>query len=148
MHTKDDLSYGVIPFIKNEEGKWETLVIHQFSSMRGDSYWIFPKGHPEEGESPEATARRELAEETGLTDIKLDTSRTFTQRYTFVHEGARINKSVTYYVGRSKTREVTLHPTELKEARWCSLAEARERLTHEGTKEMFDEVVKHLNASL
>jgi 8-oxo-dGTP pyrophosphatase MutT (NUDIX family) len=33
--------------------------------------WLFPKGHAEEGETDEETARREVAEETGLTDLEL-----------------------------------------------------------------------------
>jgi len=31
-----------------------------------NGYWVFPKGHVEPGESPEETARREVAEETGV----------------------------------------------------------------------------------
>ncbi len=33
--------------------------------------WLFPKGHPEAGESDEDAARREVAEETGLSDLEL-----------------------------------------------------------------------------
>ena len=36
-----------------------------------DGAWLFPKGHPEDGEDDEATARREVAEETGLSDLEL-----------------------------------------------------------------------------
>ena len=31
-----------------------------------NGYWVFPKGHVEPGESPEETARREVAEEAGV----------------------------------------------------------------------------------
>ncbi len=31
-----------------------------------NGYWVFPKGHVEEGELPEDTARREVAEEAGV----------------------------------------------------------------------------------
>jgi len=31
-----------------------------------NGYWVFPKGHVEPRESPEETARREVAEETGV----------------------------------------------------------------------------------
>ena len=31
-----------------------------------NGYWVFPKGHVEAGESPEQTAVREVAEETGI----------------------------------------------------------------------------------
>ena len=38
-----------------------------------DSYgkWGFPKGHVEPGEAPEVAAVREVAEETGLTDLRV-----------------------------------------------------------------------------
>jgi 8-oxo-dGTP pyrophosphatase MutT (NUDIX family) len=32
----------------------------------GKNGWVIPKGHPNDGESPEATAVREVGEETGL----------------------------------------------------------------------------------
>ncbi|MDR3547780.1 MAG: NUDIX hydrolase [Candidatus Pacebacteria bacterium] len=36
----------------------------------GDGAWLFPKGHLEAGETDEDTARREIREETGLTDLE------------------------------------------------------------------------------
>ena len=33
--------------------------------------WLFPKGHQEEGETDEETARREIAEEAGVSDLEL-----------------------------------------------------------------------------
>lgn len=33
--------------------------------------WLFPKGHTDPGESDEDAARREIAEEAGLTDLEL-----------------------------------------------------------------------------
>ncbi len=38
---------------------------------RPETLWFFPKGHVEDGESPEAAARTEIEEETGLTDLEL-----------------------------------------------------------------------------
>ena len=32
--------------------------------------WLFPKGHAEEGETDEEAARREIAEEAGVTDLE------------------------------------------------------------------------------
>ena len=36
----------------------------------GDGAWLFPKGHLDPGETAEAAARREIEEETGLTDLE------------------------------------------------------------------------------
>jgi 8-oxo-dGTP pyrophosphatase MutT (NUDIX family) len=42
------------------------MVRHRISN----GSWLFPKGHIEEGETDEETARREIAEEAGLTDLE------------------------------------------------------------------------------
>lgn len=143
MHTKTDASYGVIPLFKNDAGVWEVLVIHQYGSG-GDAYWGFPKGHAEHGEVPVATARRELAEETGITGIEIDEAKTFALRYSFVHGDTHVEKTATFFIGVVSGKEMTLQAEELKDARWCTLTEARELLTHEGAKRMFDEVVSQL----
>lgn len=38
---------------------------------RKETLWFFPKGHVEPGETDEDAARREIHEETGLTDLEL-----------------------------------------------------------------------------
>lgn len=144
MQIKTDVSYGVIPLFQTERGEWEVLVIHQYGS-KGDVYWGFPKGHAELGEEPVEAARRELLEETAISDIKIDSSRSFTQHYTFVYCGTRIKKTVQYFVGYAGNKALTLQTKELKDAKWCSFTTARERLTHDATRKMFDEVVSYLN---
>ena len=46
---------------------------HPLFLLIRDSYknWGFPKGHLEPGETPDAAAMREVAEETGLGDLRL-----------------------------------------------------------------------------
>ena len=44
---------------------------YRFLLLRAYRYWDFPKGQVEPGEAPLQTARREVAEETGLTSIEL-----------------------------------------------------------------------------
>lgn len=56
---KKDISYGIIPFIMNENGEYEFFTIYQKEKYRG-----FPKGHKEGEETDIETAIRELREET------------------------------------------------------------------------------------
>ena len=49
------------------------LLVHRHAGRRlYPDVWDLPGGHMEPGESPEATARREVAEEVGVTLVELD----------------------------------------------------------------------------
>lgn len=139
MKPTQDYSYGVIPLYKQND-QWQVLLIHQYGS-KGDVYWGFPKGYAEEGENGPKAAMRELMEETGLVVSDLETDHPFAQQYSFIHDGTTIEKTVTYYIGYPNKTEYTLQTEELADAKWCTLADARALLTHDGTKQMFDEVV-------
>jgi len=59
-------SAGIIVFRRNPQEGVQYLVLYH----RG-SYWNFPKGKMEQGESEMETALRETAEEAGLSGLKL-----------------------------------------------------------------------------
>lgn len=140
MEVVKDYSYGVIPLFRNGE-EWQVLLIHQISH-HGDRFWIFPKGHAEDDETPIETAARELGEETGVKDVTLDNDRTFSMFYTFTHEGVRIDKQVDYFLGYCQSTDtVVTQPQEVCELRWCSLPEAMELLTHQNTRDILIEVI-------
>ena len=137
METKTDISYGVVPVYK-EDNEWKVLVVHQIS-YRGDDFWIFPKGHAEAGETPVEAALRELAEETGVTDVTIYDEVPIVILYTFVHEGVRIEKTVQYFIGVCAEKETHIsQPHEIKETRWCSFEEAMSLLTHQNSKDVLE----------
>lgn len=142
METKKDFSCGVVPVYK-EGGERSYFLIHQISH-RGDIYWTFPKGHPEEGETNEEAALRELKEESGLF-ADLDSARTFEQCYTFKHQGVLIDKTVSYYVGYVTDKEFSLQAEEVVAGKWCSADEALGLLTHDLSKDTLREVEEYLN---
>lgn len=140
METKTDFSYGVIP-IRCVAGRWEVFLIHQYSRIGNNAYWILPKGHANAGETPEQTATRELQEETGLRAKKILTEPMFTLGYTFMFEGAHIQKTVQFFIGIIAADAVpVLDAVEVREAGWYALKDAADRLEYQGTKKMFTEV--------
>lgn len=143
METKTDISYGVIP-IRRVENTWEVFLIHQFSKIGNNSYWVFPKGHPEENETPEQAASRELKEETGMVYDTLLNEPTFDLNYSFVFDGVQIEKTVKFFVGVITNMDFKLDAIEVKEAGWYSLDAATERLDYQDTKQMFQSVRKFL----
>ena len=60
-----EVSAGAIIFRK--EGNLNYYLLLHYTS----GHWEFPKGHIEKGENEIETVKREIAEETGLKDIKI-----------------------------------------------------------------------------
>ena len=144
MKTKTDRSYGVIPVYWNGDS-YEILVINQIS-YRGDRFWVFPKGHPDKGEAPEAAALRELEEETGLGRVELDTENHLDVHYQFTDQGNLIKKTVTYFIGHASDKSVHIsEPREVAELRWCSPAAARQLLTHENSRQLLTRAMEILD---
>ena len=144
METVQDCSYGVIP-VMQKEGEWKVFILYQISYRHSsDRYWTFPKGHSEKNETPEQTAVRELTEESCIVLEKLDTSRTFDQAYTFIHQDVQVEKKVSYFVGYAQDTTFTIQPDEVSEGKWCSFSEARELLTHDIAKQLLDDVRVYL----
>lgn len=138
MQTKKDASFGVIP-IRKAGDTWEVFLIHQFSKIGNNSYWIFPKGHPEGEETQKESALRELKEETGMTPEELLEEPTFNLEYSFQFDGVKIQKTVKFFIGIMGMQDHLLDEIEVKEAGWYSLEAAAERLDYQDTKQMYQQ---------
>lgn len=103
-----------------------------------EGVWALPKGLIDPGEAPEATALREVAEETGaygrshgkLGDVK----------YVYTWAGERIFKVVSFFLlraGRGRIGEIDeAMRIEVAEARWLPLDEAPRLLSYSGERKM------------
>jgi len=140
METKTDFSYGLIP-IRRIQNEWQVFLIHQYSRIGNNSYWILPKGHAHTGETPLQAAVRELKEETGLLAKDILEEPKFTLEYTFMFDGIQIFKTVQFFIGIIAEDAVPiLDESEVREAGWYSLNDAADRLEYQGTKHMFAQV--------
>lgn len=61
-------------------------------------YWEFPRGHVEAGERELVTARREIREETGITQVRFLPGFRERYRFQFQREGKRITKDAVIYL--------------------------------------------------
>jgi 8-oxo-dGTP pyrophosphatase MutT (NUDIX family) len=76
-----------------------------------------------------ATAARELAEETGITDIEFIEGFEHRTAYDFRHKGKRIDKQVFWYIAETETLAVKISH-EHREHLWLEWEGAMRQLTH------------------
>jgi 8-oxo-dGTP pyrophosphatase MutT (NUDIX family) len=92
-----------------------------------------PKGHREGEESEVETALRETAEETGLTDVRVDPWFRRTLRYPALRRGVVHDKTVVYLLGEARAGVVRLSE-EHSAARWVGLGDALREIPFEGLR--------------
>lgn len=108
----------------------EVLLI---STQRG-SRWQLPKGHLEEGETPEQAAVREVAEETGVSGRIVGALPGVDYRYSD-RTRRLIEKHVDYFLlAYESGSEADFDPEEVSGAAWLSWDEALARLTFENER--------------
>lgn len=132
-------SYGVIP-IYQSDGEYNILLIKHING----GHWSLPKGTPEPGEVPIETARRELAEETGITEVEIKEQVTFQEVYEFDQYGFRYIKTNTFYIGHVKEITTKSDSVEIEQLKWVKLNEAVNTVTHQSTKDLILSLIKHL----
>src|SRR6266576_3470578 len=132
---KREFSAGGV-LVRRLRGRWVTAAIRPAGKKEG--VWALPKGLIDPGESPEATALREVAEETGahgrsqgkLGDVK----------YVYTWAGERIFKVVSFYLVRYSGGRLgdvpPEHQHEVAEVRWLALEEGPGLLAYGGEREM------------
>ena len=104
-----------------------------------------PKGGAEEGEPPEATAQREVREETGVEARVLE--RLGDVRYRYRRRGVRVDKTVGFYLCEYVGGDTADHDHEVDDARWMPIEQARTELTYPGEREMIERALsKHSGA--
>jgi 8-oxo-dGTP pyrophosphatase MutT (NUDIX family) len=101
---------------------------------RGKRALALPKGGANADEAPEATAEREVREETGLTArVRAELGDVV---YWYRRSGRRVRKTVRFFLCDFIEGSTDDHDHEVTEARWIPLQEAPDTLTYPGEREM------------
>jgi 8-oxo-dGTP pyrophosphatase MutT (NUDIX family) len=98
------------------------------TAKRNSRNWIFPKGHIEKGESPEAAALRETQEEAGVVGKLVAPAGIL--EYKFLGVTARVEYFLALF-----TREAAA-PEDGRVRVWCRLDEALKRLNYKSTRKL------------
>ena len=98
------------------------IVVGRRKRERDGYVWSLPKGTPEEGETREETALREVREESGL-EVRI-LSYFDAISYSFVRTGERIEKTVHYYIMEAIGGSFDQYDKEFDELRWVRMDEA------------------------
>jgi 8-oxo-dGTP pyrophosphatase MutT (NUDIX family) len=108
-------------------------------------HWDLPKGHVEtDDEDRQSTMLRELAEETGITQVAVLDGFVERSEYSFRHKGKRRNKEVYWYVAETEQMSVELSH-EHRGYLWLDWEQALETITHDETRSVVRLAQQYVN---
>jgi len=133
---------GVV--VRRLRGRWWLAAIRPAGKPEGT--WALPKGLIAPGGSGEATALREVAEETGVEGTSL--GKLSDVRYVYTWEGERVFKVVSFFLVRYRRGRIgelpPEHAHEVAEARWLPFPEVLDLLTYKSEREMAEKALSRL----
>jgi len=119
---------------------------------KGGAAWTFPKGHVEEGESDEEAARREIEEETGVSDLEYIDDLGSYERYRIGaagHDDDRSELKEVHLFLFAAPMHASLAPTkEIGEAQWIPYREVADHLMHPKDKVWFASVFERVRGAI
>ena len=127
--------------VRRLSGRWMMAAIRP--AGKPDGTWALPKGIIGPGEAADATALREVAEETGAEARLL--GKLGDVRYVYTWRGQRVFKVVSFFLLRYRRSRLGAlqpeHAHEVAEVRWLPLDEAPALLAYKGEREMAEKAL-------
>lgn len=110
---------------------------------RSEKLWCLPKGQLEEGENIEQAARREMKEETGLRNLRIE-QRLCDVEYSYFWPQDNINyqKEAAYFLTRAPGKQKPRLENRFDACKWCTERDAQELLHHDNDVHVVKEAFK------
>lgn len=118
--------------------------VRRFLLLDYGSHWDYAKGHVEPGEDDITAARRELQEETGITQAEFVPD--FSREITYVFRGRRgqlIKKTVVFFLAATSITDVILSHEHVG-FDWVTPEEALKRLTYTNARAVLEAALAKL----
>ncbi len=126
---KTQVSSGGVIFRRSNDMVEIALV-----AVKGGDVWCLPKGLVEKGETPEETAMREVAEETGLRGKVIKKIGDISYWYYIRGENAKCRKTVHFYLMEYEGGSTDDHSWEVDKAAWFIMDEALNKVSYKGDR--------------
>lgn len=139
MKIEEHFSAGGVVY-KVEAGKIHVVLCGRDQPV----LWGLPKGTPNEGETPEETALREVREETGL-EVKAERELGEIE-YWFNKPGTRVHKRVRFYLMAPTGGRTEDHDPEFDRVVWYPCEQALKIMTYTTESEMVRRAVKQVRS--
>lgn len=132
---KQQKSCGVVPYTIKDNEIFVMLV------KQTNDVICFPKGHVEENETEEETAKRECMEETN-TEVELVEG--FREEEGYYMEEYDAYKTVVYFLGKIVSDNFVKQDSEISDIIFCKASEALNYLQYESQKNILQKAIKYI----
>jgi len=132
LRRREQSAGGVV--VRRHHGRLEVAVAERVDHRTGERTRVLPKGLVDPGESPEVTARREVAEEAGLEARILEPLLDVRYVYTHPVDRARVSKRVRFYLMLHVAGEPAPRDGEMEAVAWRPLEQAERDLSYAGER--------------
>jgi len=142
MTMYDEISVGSVLYILDINFNINYLILNY-----SYGHWDFPKGNIENGESELDTIKREIMEETGITDINFIDDFRQQISYRYKKKFKLVNKLVIYYIVETKSNKVVLSFEHVNFA-WLNYNDALNRLSFDNSKKILKNANEFLSSKI